>query len=197
MSQTICLNMIVKNEAAIIEETLANITDHIKLDYYVISDTGSTDDTVGVIRRFFDAKGIAGEIHHDGWQNFAYNRNQALKHAKGKTDYVLIFDADDRFEGKLELPELTVDRYRLRMRNAMGSVVYYRPLLLRNDGTFYWRGVLHGLSKPTNKIPAKPRFMATIRFSAAVSARAAIWRTKTCLMPFLWKKRFTALKMKT
>ena len=42
MSQTICLNMIVKNEAAIIEETLANITDHIKLDYYVISDTGST-----------------------------------------------------------------------------------------------------------------------------------------------------------
>ena len=123
MSQTICLNMIVKNEAAIIEETLANITDHIKLDYYVISDTGSTDDTVGVIRRFFDAKGIAGEIHHDGWQNFAYNRNQALKHAKGKTDYVLIFDADDRFEGKLELPELTADRYRLRMRNAMGSVV--------------------------------------------------------------------------
>lgn len=90
MSQTICLNMIVKNEAAIIEETLANITDHIKLDYYVISDTGSTDDTVGVIRRFFDVKGIAGEIHHDGWQNFAYNRNQALKHAKGKTDYVLI-----------------------------------------------------------------------------------------------------------
>ena len=68
MSQTICLNMIVKNEAAIIEETLANITDHIKLDYYVISDTGSTDDTAGVIRRFFDAKGIAGEIHHDGWQ---------------------------------------------------------------------------------------------------------------------------------
>ena len=143
MSQTICLNMIVKNEAAIIEETLANITDHIKLDYYVISDTGSTDDTVGVIRRFFDAKGIAGEIHHDGWQNFAYNRNQALKHAKGKTDYVLIFDADDRFEGKLELPELTADRYRLRMRNATGSVIYYRPLLLRNDGTFYWRGVLH------------------------------------------------------
>ena len=47
MSQTICLNMIVKNEAAIIEETLANITDHIKLDYYVISDTGSTDDTAG------------------------------------------------------------------------------------------------------------------------------------------------------
>ena len=66
-----------------------------------------------------------------------------MKHAKDKTDYVLIFDADDRFEGKLELPELTADRYRLRMRNAMGGVVYYRPLLLRNDGTFYWRGVLH------------------------------------------------------
>ena len=57
-------------------------------------------------------KGIKGEIHHDKWVNFAHNRNCALQHAQGKTDYVLIFDADDRFEGTFELPEeLTSDRY--------------------------------------------------------------------------------------
>lgn len=140
---TICLNMIVKNEAAIIRDTLANIVAHVDLDYYVVSDTGSTDGTAEIIRRFFEEKGIAGEIFHDPWQNFAYNRNQALKHAEGKTDYVLFFDADDRFEGEIHLPALSADRYNLRMSNANGNTIYFRPLLMRNDGSFYWRGVLH------------------------------------------------------
>ena len=143
--KTICLNMIVKNESAIIRDTLENIIAHVPLDYYVISDTGSDDNTAEIIKQFFDEKGIQGEIHHDEWVNFAHNRNCALQHAKGKTDYVLIFDADDRFEGNFVLPEeLTSDRYYLRMANSVtGANVYFRTLMFRNDGSFYWRGVLH------------------------------------------------------
>ena len=125
--KTICLNMIVKNESAIIRDTLENITSHISLDYYVISDTGSEDNTVEIIKQFFNEKGIDGEIFHDKWENFAHNRNLALQHAEGKTDYVLIFDADDRFEGDFILPEeLSADRYYLRMANSGGSNVYFR-----------------------------------------------------------------------
>lgn len=143
--KTICLNMIVKNEAAIIRDTLENIIAHIPLDYYVISDTGSDDNTAEIIEQFFAEKGIPGEIHHDEWVNFAHNRNCALQHAQGKADYVLIFDADDRFEGKFSLPEeLIYDCYYLRMANAVsGSNVYFRPLIFTNDGGFRWRGVLH------------------------------------------------------
>ncbi len=143
--KTICLNMIVKNESAIIRDTLENIISHVPLDYYVISDTGSDDNTADIIKQFFDEKGIQGEIHHDEWVNFAHNRNCALQHAQGKTDYVLIFDADDRFEGNFVLPEeLTSDRYYLRMANSVtGANVYFRTLMFRNDGSFYWRGVLH------------------------------------------------------
>ena len=143
--KTICLNMIVKNEAAIIRDTLENIIAHVPLDYYVISDTGSDDNTADIIKQFFDEKGIKGEIHHDEWVNFAHNRNCALQHAQGKTDYVLIFDADDRFEGNFVLPEeLTSDRYYFRMANSVtGANVYFRTLMFRNDGSFYWRGVLH------------------------------------------------------
>lgn len=143
--KTICLNMIVKNESAIIRDTLENIIAHVPLDYYVISDTGSDDNTADIIKQFFDEKGIPGEIHHDEWVNFAHNRNCALQHAQGKTDYVLIFDADDRFEGNFVLPEeLTSDRYYLRMANSVtGANVYFRTLMFRNDGSFYWRGVLH------------------------------------------------------
>ena len=143
--KTICLNMIVKNESAIIRDTLENIITHVPLDYYVISDTGSDDNTADIIKQFFDEKGIPGEIHHNEWVNFAHNRNCALQHAQGKTDYVLIFDADDRFEGNFVLPEeLTSDRYYLRMANSItGANVYFRTLMFRNDDSFYWRGVLH------------------------------------------------------
>ena len=143
--KTICLNMIVKNESAIIRDTLENIIAHVPLDYYVISDTGSDDNTAEIIKQFFAEKVIQGEIHHDEWVNFAHNRNSALQHAQGKTDYVLIFDADDRFEGNFVLPEeLTSDRYYFRMANSVtGANVYFRTLMFRNDGSFYWRGVLH------------------------------------------------------
>ena len=40
MTKTICLNMIVKDEAHVVKETLENITKYINLDYYVICDTG-------------------------------------------------------------------------------------------------------------------------------------------------------------
>ena len=49
--KTICLNMIVKDEAHIITETLNNISKYI--DYWVISDTGSTDGTQDLIKNFF------------------------------------------------------------------------------------------------------------------------------------------------
>ncbi|NEN74801.1 glycosyltransferase [Pelistega sp. NLN82] len=143
--KTICLNMIVKNEAAIIRDTLENILGYIPLDYYVISDTGSDDNTVEIIEQFFTEKGISGEIHHDKWVNFAHNRNLALKYAEGKTDYVLVFDADDRFSGNFILPETLIhDRYTFRITNdAFRANVYFRPLMFINDGSFYWRGVLH------------------------------------------------------
>jgi glycosyltransferase involved in cell wall biosynthesis len=51
--QTICLNMIVKNESHIIEETLEKLTAKIKFDYWCISDTGSTDNTKEKITNFF------------------------------------------------------------------------------------------------------------------------------------------------
>ena len=45
--------MIVKDESHIIEETLTNIMEQMELDYWVISDTGSTDNTKQIINEFF------------------------------------------------------------------------------------------------------------------------------------------------
>ena len=53
---TICLNMIVKNESHIIEKTLENIYQKFPISYWVISDTGSTDNTVEIIKNFLMRK---------------------------------------------------------------------------------------------------------------------------------------------
>ena len=94
-NKTICLNMIVKNEAHIIVDTFNNILKYIPLTYWVISDTGSTDGTQQVIRDYFKSKNIDGELFQDEWRDFGHNRTLALQHAYKKTDYLFIFDADD------------------------------------------------------------------------------------------------------
>jgi glycosyltransferase involved in cell wall biosynthesis len=45
--------MIVKDEEHVIEQTLENICSKIKLQYWVISDTGSSDNTQNIIKNFF------------------------------------------------------------------------------------------------------------------------------------------------
>ena len=59
---TICLNMIVRNESHIIENTLEKLYKKINFSYWVICDTGSTDNTPNIITEFFKKKGIKGEV---------------------------------------------------------------------------------------------------------------------------------------
>jgi len=140
----ICLNMIVKDESHVILDTLKNLHEKIKLDYYVICDTGSTDNTTEIIRTFFDSKNIQGEIYNNEWKDFGTNRTLAIKHAHNKGDYLLIFDADDSITGDLVLPEtLTADAYNLKFGDSYNS--YSRPCLICNNRGIDWKylGVLH------------------------------------------------------
>lgn len=141
MKKTLCLNMIVKNESHIIESTLQNILDHIHIDYWVICDTGSTDNTIDIIETFFRMKQIPGKIHQNEWKDFGYNRSKALEYAFNKTDYVLIFDADDLMHGAFDLPkDLTKDMYYIPFEKPTS---YHRAILVTNRKRWKYNGVLH------------------------------------------------------
>ena len=139
---TICLNMIVKDEEHVIVNTLNNILKYINLEYWVISDTGSSDNTKEIIIDFFKNKNIDGELVEHEWQDFGYNRTQAIQAAYNKSDYVLIFDADDSIHGDLILPfDLSpFDKYDLKFGK---DFTYVRPLLVNNRKKWEWVGVLH------------------------------------------------------
>jgi glycosyltransferase involved in cell wall biosynthesis len=90
MRTTICLNMIVKNEARTIRRCLEAARPFI--DTWVIVDTGSTDGTQDLIRDIL--KDLPGELHQRPWHNFGHNRSEAITLAEGKADFILLCDAD-------------------------------------------------------------------------------------------------------
>jgi len=133
--------MIVKDESHIIIDTLKNLCSYIDFDYWVISDTGSSDHTKELITDFFKKKGIIGEIVQHDWVDFAHNRTKALECAFEKTDYLFIFDADDSIVGEFKLPtEYKYDQYRCKFGE---DIVYFRPLIITNKKKWRWKGVLH------------------------------------------------------
>jgi glycosyltransferase involved in cell wall biosynthesis len=73
-SSTICLTMIVKDEAHIIQNTLQHLLKFIHFSYWVICDTGSTDNTKEIITDFFNLHSIPGELIDTPWKDFGYNR---------------------------------------------------------------------------------------------------------------------------
>ena len=152
MSKTICLNMIVKNESHIILKTLINLTNKINFSYWVIGDNGSTDDTKKFIQSFFDKKKIPGELYEDKWVDFGYNRTKALERAYNKSDYVLIFDADDELCGDINIPydNLTYDGYQF---NVISGVKYMRLSLVNNRKKWKYTGVLHEYIESATKDP--------------------------------------------
>ena len=136
--------MIVKNEAHIIRGTLEMLCSKIRFDYWVICDTGSTDTTREIICEFFSEKHIKGELHCDEWVNFAHNRTLALEYAFNKTDFLLVFDADDELHGTICIPEIvSYDEYQLKFGMPKSGMNYSRTLLINNHKRFKYFSVLH------------------------------------------------------
>ncbi len=91
----LCLNGIVKNEAAIIERFLKSVIPSIAAA--VIVDTGSTDDTIRIIEQTLGEAGIPFRIFSRPFVNFMQARNEALLCARESDlewDYLLLVDAD-------------------------------------------------------------------------------------------------------
>jgi glycosyltransferase involved in cell wall biosynthesis len=143
MAPKLCLNMIVKNEAARMARCLASVADHIAC--YAIVDTGSTDGTPEIIKDFFHLRGIPGRVAKAPFINFAQARNQALIAARNvgqPWDYLLLTDADMEFVAeKGWADDLTAPAYMLVQKS--GCMSYWNTRLIKHGARAQYYGVTH------------------------------------------------------
>lgn len=136
--KTICAALIVKNESKVVKRCLSSIKNYI--DYWVVCDTGSTDDTKSIVSS--ELSEIPGELHQVPWINFGHNRTQLLQLCKGKADYLLLIDADEillvRDENFKE--QLNLDSYLIKFE---GDLEWRQKKLISNHIDWRYEGVTH------------------------------------------------------
>lgn len=141
LAPTVCLAMIVRNEAAVIERCLRSARPWI--DQWLICDTGSTDDTKERVRA--SLSNLPGALVERPWVDFGHTRSELLRLARGRADYLLLLDADmtvacDDESGPPLVPSDGADAYLLQIR---GEPEYRVPLLVRSCLPWRYEGVTH------------------------------------------------------
>lgn len=142
----IVLNMIVKNEADIIERCLDSLLKVVNA--VVICDTGSTDNTIEIIENWKTKNNIPGTVFQAEWKNFKYNRNLALDYCKDwilenaddENNYICTFDADDILY--LE-DEIVLDKDQIKINMRLENLSYSRPFLFKSSVRSEWKEVVH------------------------------------------------------
>jgi tetratricopeptide (TPR) repeat protein len=139
MPSSLCLNMIVKNEAHVIRRCLDSVRPYVS--HWVIVDTGSSDGTQSVIRSHFHE--ISGELHERPWRDFGANRSEAIALARGKSDYILVMDADNAFGAPPGFCFATLDADAYYVAHRYAGVEYGMAVLLADRIAWRYQGVLH------------------------------------------------------
>ncbi|MDD6995795.1 MAG: glycosyltransferase family 2 protein [Candidatus Borkfalkiaceae bacterium] len=133
-----------------IGETTESITvTESPIDEIIIADTGSTDNTKQIAKKF------GAKIYDFTWINdFSAARNFAFSKATGK--YILWLDADDFIDDinrkrllalKKRLSETgavaAFCRYETGEENSPYKTAFYRTRIVKNDGAAVWSGRVH------------------------------------------------------
>jgi tetratricopeptide (TPR) repeat protein len=132
--------LIVRDEAAVLDDCLASIIDVV--DEIVIVDTGSTDATRDIARRWG-----AVLLEHPWKDNFAEARNVGLDHATG--DWILYIDADERLvePDRSRMDSLLRDSdaaaFRILFHPQVDASAYLEFRIWRNDVSVRFEGIIH------------------------------------------------------
>lgn len=142
--------MIVKNEENNLPRTLEALKSlKNKIDHeIVIVDTGSTDDTLNIAKRY------TNKVYEKEWTgNFAQMRNYSIDKCKG--DWILILDADEVLENPNELISCLKEK---DIKNFNSATIKFKNMLsdkeddyligtlvrlFRNKKEFYYQGRVH------------------------------------------------------
>jgi glycosyltransferase involved in cell wall biosynthesis len=156
MTTSLCLAMIVRNEAQVIARCLNSVKSLI--DSWIIIDTGSTDATPSIIRH--ELKDIPGVLYDREWKNFGHNRTELLNLVQGTADYAMLLDADITVENLgFSRNQLTTDLYEVKVSDAY---TYNMPYIVRTSLPWRYEGLTHEYI--TCDMPTNRDFLPTLVF---------------------------------
>lgn len=81
-SGSLCFITMCKNEEHCIKNTLESVYKYI--DYWIVCDTESTDNTCNIVTEFFKEKNIPGELFIDKWLGFDKHKTLMFQRAYKK-----------------------------------------------------------------------------------------------------------------
>ena len=142
--------LMVKNEAAVIGKTLQPFVDAGIKDFFIF-DTGSTDDTIVITRRYFNNNNVTkGVIKQEPFVDFCTSRNRALTLAKKSFPtavFMVMPDAEwylHNVEGLLDFckehQDESYDYYSMRIKTDLD---YTNQRLFRCSGNGRFEGAVH------------------------------------------------------
>ena len=114
--------IMVKNESESIHCTIESTKTH--FDHIIIYDTGSTDDTISIIKKICNKNNQYLYINKaDTFKGFPQSRNEAIEFAESvNTTYLLMMDAGDEFRCKLSKLDFIKNIKTIFFRNSFGIV---------------------------------------------------------------------------
>lgn len=146
---TLCFATMCKNESECILNTLESVYKYI--DYWIVCDTGSTDNSCEIVQKFFDEKNIPGKLFVDEWVGFYHNKTLMFERAYNKTDYVLHLDATNLLMGDFKIPRIKESDI-FDFTYVRGSSTWITSSLYNNRIKWKYCGVRHNTIRCLDKV---------------------------------------------
>ena len=149
MAVKLILTQIMKNEAHVANRMLNSIKPIV--DGIVVIDTGSTDDSINVVKKWGEDNGVETYVFERPFDNFENSRNESFKKARevflskndGHTYYNFWLDFDEQIELDSTFNKQKIDKDLYMFNTYIGSMKYTRNELCRLDRPFRFYGPVH------------------------------------------------------
>jgi glycosyltransferase involved in cell wall biosynthesis len=162
----IALLMMVKNETKRLHVTLNSVKGFV--DSLIIYDTGSTDNTIDILKTFSQENSIPLRLKCGEFENFSTSRNVSLEFAEtfDDVDFLLLLDCNDELQNGNELrrfakTEINTDHngYLVMQEWYSGKYdQYYNIRFIKNHKGWRFNGVVHEwISIPSQHAPTTPK----------------------------------------
>ncbi len=159
MSNKVALHFICKNEAHVVNRMLGTSIGF--ADLIVAVDTGSTDNTIEVIKKFGSDNNIPTFVFERPFDNFENSRNCSMDKLREvvssemkwdpKKVWGYFYDCDEELIVDKNFKKDSLDKDLYMINAYLGQMNYTRNTFFRVSGPFKWYGPVHEFIIPTQQ----------------------------------------------